>query len=78
VWLWAAVVADYSLERAELEMLALACEAADRLAQARELLKREGLMIECKIGPRAHPAIAIERDARAAVGRLMRQLGLED
>jgi P27 family predicted phage terminase small subunit len=77
VRLWEAVVADYALERADLELLALASEAADRLAQAREILKREGVVIEGKMGMRPHPAIAIERDARMAVSRLMRQLGLE-
>jgi P27 family predicted phage terminase small subunit len=54
-----------------------ACEAHDRMSQARDLLAREGITITTRHGEvRVHPAIAVERDARTAFVRAIRELGL--
>jgi hypothetical protein len=48
-------------------------EALDRMRAAQTLLKRDGLVLK----GRAHPASVIERDARLAMLRAVRQLGLD-
>ncbi len=78
--LWSSVVADFALEAdpAALRLLTLACEASDRAEQARKLLDAEGIVVTSARGDRRpHPAVAIERDARIATARLLRELGLE-
>jgi phage terminase small subunit len=55
----------------------LALEAWDRAQGAREQLEREGLTVPTGGGIRPHPCIAIERDARLAVARLVRELDLD-
>ncbi len=49
----------------------------DEPAQAREQLRKDGLMLEGRFGPRAHPAQAIENSAALRAARLLRQVGLE-
>jgi phage terminase small subunit len=67
----------YVLGEHHLRLLQLCCEAWDRAVQAREQLAREGLTVSTNQGVRAHPCIAIERDARLAVTRLVRELDLD-
>jgi len=75
---WKAVADEYSLEEHHLRLLTLAGEAWDRCGQARETLKTEGLTFEDRFGtPKAHPCVAIERDARIAFARLVRELDLD-
>jgi len=77
VW-WRSVVGDYQLEPHHLRLLQAACEAWDRLQQARELLLRDGLVVEGREGGmRPHPAVAIERDSRVGFSRLVRELDLD-
>jgi P27 family predicted phage terminase small subunit len=60
------------------KLVILAAEALDRAATARRTVQREGITYADRFGaPRAHPAVAIERDARAAFSRLVAQLGLD-
>ncbi len=75
--LWKAVTADYALEPREAAILVAACESADRAAEARTLLDRDGIVIDGRLGSRAHPAVAIERDARAAAVRGLQALGAD-
>ena len=57
--------------------LAVACETWDRAQAARAQLAREGLTVPGREGGiRPHPCVAIERDARLAVARLVRELDL--
>jgi P27 family predicted phage terminase small subunit len=76
---WKSVVRDYILQPHKLRLLQAACEAWDRLQQAREILARDGLTVEGREGGiRPHPAVAIERDARIGFARLVRELDLAD
>ena len=75
---WRTVLADYELEQHHVRLLHLACEAWDRGQQAREAMDRDGLTIGTGDGGlKAHPAVAIERDARLAFARLVRELDLD-
>jgi P27 family predicted phage terminase small subunit len=72
------VLADYELEEHHVRLLHLACETWDRCQQAREAIDRDGLTIATGDGGmKAHPAVAIERDARLAFARLVRELDLD-
>jgi P27 family predicted phage terminase small subunit len=75
---WTSVVETYVLLPHHLKLLQLAAEAWDRCQQARKEIARDGLTIETASGDiRAHPAVAIERDSRLAVARLVRELDLD-
>jgi P27 family predicted phage terminase small subunit len=75
---WQTTVDAYVLQEHHLRLLQLACEAWDRSQQARVQLDHDGLTIPGREGGiRPHPCIAIERDARLAVARLVRELDLD-
>jgi P27 family predicted phage terminase small subunit len=72
------VMADYQLDEHHVILLTKACESLDRLEEAREIIKRDGLTFQDRFGsPRANPAVAIERDNKISVARLFRELGLD-
>lgn len=76
---WAEIAAEYheDFEEFEWQLLRLACEALDRGAQARRAIRRQGLVYLSPQGsPVARPEVTIERQARAAFGQLVKQLGL--
>jgi phage terminase small subunit len=73
-----AVAGGYILEEHHLRLLTLAGEAWDRCVEARGQLTKDGLTVAGREGLKAHPCVAIERDARAAFARLLHQLGLDD
>lgn len=76
--LWADVAELYELAPHQLEILRRACEASDRADEARRLLETEGLTLQDRFGQvKPHPAAAIERDSRAALSQLLRELALE-
>lgn len=73
-----AVQADFALEQHHTRLLTLACEAFDRAAEAREAIATHGPVYSDRFGaPRARPEVAIERDARLAFARLLRELDLD-
>jgi P27 family predicted phage terminase small subunit len=75
---WKSTVETYILQEHHLRLLQLCLEAWDRAQEAREAITRDGLMIPGREGGmRPHPAVAIERDARIAVSRLVRELDLD-
>jgi P27 family predicted phage terminase small subunit len=75
---WQQVVSEYELDNHHLHLLRLGCESYDRCQQARQQLINEGTTFKDKNGNlRAHPAIAIERDAKTSFVRIVRELGLD-
>ena len=74
---WRQIAADFMLEAPQFELLRRLCEAIDRADQARDLLSSEGLTTTDRYGQtKPHPAVNIERDARTAIARLLRELNL--
>ena len=75
---WRTTTDAYILQEHHLRLLQLLCEAWDRAQTARAQLDAEGLLVPGREGvTRPHPCIAIERDARVAVARLLRELDLD-
>jgi phage terminase small subunit len=74
---WRQVVAEYDLEAHQLHLLEQACNAWDRCEEARLAIAEHGLTYEGPHGPRPRPEVVIERDARIAFARLVRELNLE-
>lgn len=75
---WSSVIADYVLEPHHLRLLQLAAESWDTAQGAREILCRDGMIVPGREGGvRAHPAVAIERDAKLSFARLVRELDLD-
>jgi P27 family predicted phage terminase small subunit len=73
------VLRDFDLkdehDRARLQA---ACEACDRMTEAREILDVEGLTFLDRFDqPKPRPEIAVERDSRTAMLRSLRELGLD-
>lgn len=72
------VLTDYQLEEHHRRLLLLAGESFDRGTAAREAIDKHGLTYTNRHGEeRPRPEIAIERDARIAFARLLRELGLD-
>jgi P27 family predicted phage terminase small subunit len=72
------VMTEYTLDEHHVILLTKACESLDRIEEAQEIIKKEGLIYKDRFGsPRAHPAVAVERDNKIAVARLFRELGLD-
>jgi phage terminase small subunit len=72
------VVERWQLEPHHEKLLTLAAESWDRCAEAREQVRREGLTVATKAGgPRLHPCVRVEQDARLAFARLLRELDLD-
>ncbi|MGZ2410748.1 P27 family predicted phage terminase small subunit [Sphingomonas sp. F9_3S_D5_B_2] len=76
---WRSVVQDYDLEPHHLHLLQAAAEAWDRMQQARRSLADHGSLTftDSSGNLKAHPAEAIERNARTAFARLVRELDLD-
>jgi phage terminase small subunit len=72
---WVSVVTRWDLDPHHVRLLTLAAEAWDRCVQARELISRDGLLLDG--GSRAHPAVRIELDSRVSFSRLIRELDLD-
>lgn len=76
---WREVLRDYDLEPHHLRLLQAAAEAWDRMQQARKALADHGALTftDPNGNIRAHPCVAMERDARVAFARLVRELDLD-
>lgn len=76
---WRQVMAEYTLEPHHCRLLQMACEAWERSQQARaEIATHGAVTFKDERGViKAHPAVAIERDARVAFARLVRELDLD-
>jgi len=77
VW-WRTVCTDYDLDDHHVRLLTLSCEAWDECQAALEILAVEGLTYDDRFGaPRSRPEVSVERDARLAFSRLVRELDLD-
>jgi phage terminase small subunit len=75
---WRSIHDVFDLDRHHRLTLQAACEAWDRMAQAREALAEHGTTYEDRFGaPRLRPEVAIERDARLAFLRALKELDLD-
>lgn len=75
---WKQVLSDYELDEHHVRLLTLAAEAWDRCVTARRIVERRGLTFEDRFGqPKPRPEVSIERDARIAFARLLRELDLD-
>ncbi len=75
---WASVAGTFTLDKHHLAVLTVACEALDRGNEARERVAQDGAIYLTRFGePRAHPSVAIERDARIGFLRALRELDLD-
>ncbi len=74
---WQTTVDRYVLQEHHLRILQLALEAWDEGQKARQQIEQDGLTVPGRQGLRPHPCIAIERDTRLAVARLVRELDLD-
>jgi P27 family predicted phage terminase small subunit len=75
---WSEIAGVYVLEAHQIEILTAAAGCLDRMAEARALIQKDGIVIQGLHSKIAHPAVAIERDARIGFARLVRELGLAE
>ena len=75
---WRAVGREYTLDAHHWRLLQCAGEAWDRMTLAREAVAKDGIVFRDSNGNlKAHPACSIEKDARIAFARLVRELDLD-
>lgn len=75
---WKRVVAEFALEEHHLRILQAACEAWDRMEQARTAIATLGLTYVDRFGaPKTRPEVKVENDSRIAFARMLRELGLD-
>jgi P27 family predicted phage terminase small subunit len=76
--MWEQLLAEYHIDdSAGLSLLEAACSAYQRAEDARVLVRREGLTVKDRFDQwKAHPACAVERDARAQMISALRALKL--
>jgi P27 family predicted phage terminase small subunit len=54
------------------------CQCVDRLREAQQLLKRDGIVTMDRWGQiKSHPACTVEREARAGLFQALKALGLD-
>jgi P27 family predicted phage terminase small subunit len=77
--MWKQLQTEYQIiDKGGLIILTAACESFDRMCEARALVENEGMTIEDRFGQKKpHPAVIIERDARAAMLAAVKQLNLD-
>ena len=72
------VFKEFELEPHHLKILTAACECLDRMQDAREQIKKDGLFVKDRYGQvKAHPAQKVEIDNKTLFARLIRELGLD-
>jgi len=71
--LWGQIHTNWKMDDAGRVLLSVALEARDRSADARAIVRKEGLTL----GARAHPLLAVIRDSENVALKAWRQLGLE-
>lgn len=75
--LWRAVLEEFELSPAELELLRSALVALDRADAAAKVIDAEGVTVLDRYGtPKMHPAVDVETRSRTLYGRFVAQLGV--
>lgn len=76
--LWSRLRDDFTLDdEAALLLLRQLCEASDRANEARRQILADGMLVADRFGQqKAHPLLAVERDARGQVLAAVRALRL--
>lgn len=74
--LWRAVTENFAVEPHLLATLLAACRETDRAEQAEDEVRHDGAYLHER-SMKAHPGIAVARQARLAAARLLRSLDLE-
>jgi P27 family predicted phage terminase small subunit len=76
---WSQVIAEFSINDAPgLALLLTACEALDRMAEARRVIEADGAIVKDRYGQsKVHPACQLEKDSRNGFLAAMRALNLE-
>jgi hypothetical protein len=76
--LWASIQDGYAIaDPGGRALLQTAAEAADRIASARRQIDEQGELLTIRGIPRVNPLCAVERDARAALIRALKELHLD-
>ena len=73
------IVADFDIsDAAGLALLTRASECIDRMAAAREIIKKEGEICTDRYGsPKLHPAVVLEKDSRSGFLQAVKALNLD-
>ena len=75
---WLRIVRDFEMQDHHVKLLNAACECLDRATQAREAVDRDGAFFKTRYGEiRPHPGLQVERDQKALLARLLRELNLD-
>ena len=76
--LWNRVHREYHVDDVQgIELLTLACEQTDRVAELRDRMDADGLMIRTATGYRDNPLIKHELQSRALIARSLAKLGID-
>jgi len=77
--LWVKLLNEYDIEdEAGLLILQTAMEAGDRMREAAEIIKAEGMQVVDRFGQKkAHPLTTVERDSRVAMLAALKALNLD-
>lgn len=65
------------LTNADVDTLAVYCDAVVRYAEASRIIATEGMVLETDRGPKQHPAVLIQQKYAGIMARCASQLGLE-
>jgi phage terminase small subunit len=75
---WTQVLTDFDLDNHHQRLLECAADSWDEMVAARQILRAEGYSVGTRDGgKKKHPAADIERDARLAFCRCLRELDLD-
>src|SRR5687768_11554750 len=75
---WRKINSEWALDDSSLLILESAFESFDRMRQAQEIIAIEGIVIKDRFDQiKQHPATLVERDAKAAMVRQIKALGLD-
>src|SRR5262249_32803925 len=76
--LWRSIMSEYDIrDSGGQQMLLQICEAADRVEEFSATIRRDGLVLRTKSGPKDHPLLRHEQAARSFIIRSLGRLGLD-